>query len=106
MDETSITVEQTIRSNYHPKDEWKNESGIIRVRFLVNCQGQSDRYRLLELDFDLKEKKFSESLRAHVMSVAKQIQWPARRNNHQEIVDYYHHFTLRITNGQLSDVVQ
>ena len=105
MDETTQAVEQEFKGRFQTKDEWKNESGLIRIRFVVNCQGQSDRFRLLELDFDLNEKKFSESLRAHLLTVAKGIQWPARRAN-QQTMDYYHHFSIRITNGQLTDIIQ
>ncbi|MEI9918761.1 MAG: hypothetical protein WDO14_08155 [Bacteroidota bacterium] len=105
MDETPLLVAREFKSQFRTKDEWKNESGIIRVRFLVNCNGQSDRFRLLGLDFDLNEKKFSETLSAHVLSIAKNIQWPSRRVQ-QQTVDYYHHFSIRIVNGQLVDIIQ
>jgi hypothetical protein len=105
MDETPLLVAREFKTQFQTRDEWRNESGFIRVRFLVNCQGQSDRFRLLELDFDLKEKKFSETLSLHVLSIAKSIQWPARRAN-QQTVDYYHHFSIRIVDGQLADIIQ
>jgi hypothetical protein len=105
MDETPLLVTREFKSQFRSKDEWKNESGLIRVRFLVNCNGQADRFRLLGLDFDLREKNFSESLAAHVLSIAKSIQWPARRAN-QQTVDYYHHFSIRIVEGQLADIIQ
>jgi hypothetical protein len=105
MDETPLLVAREFKTQFQSKDEWKNESGLIRVRFLVNCQGQADRFRLLALDFDLEEKKFSESLSAHVLNIAKSIQWPARRA-YQQTVDYYHHFSIRIIDGQLVDIIQ
>jgi hypothetical protein len=105
MDETPLLVAREFKSQFQTRDEWKNESGLIRVRFLVNCNGQTDRFRLLELDFDLNEKKFSESLSAHVLNIAKSIQWPTRRAN-QQTVDYYHHFSIRIVDGELVDIVQ
>lgn len=105
MDETPLLVAREFKAQFKSKDEWKNESGLIRVRFIVNCQGQSDRFRLLELDFDLKDKKFNESLTAHVLNIARSIQWPARRAQ-QQTVDYYHHFSIRIVDGQLIDIIQ
>ncbi|MEJ0029443.1 MAG: hypothetical protein WDO15_03330 [Bacteroidota bacterium] len=105
MDETPLLVAREFKSQFQAKDEWKNESGLIRVRFLVNCNGQADRFRLLELDFDLNERKFSESLSAHVLNISKGIQWPSRRAR-QQTVDYYHHFSIRIVNGQLVDIIQ
>lgn len=105
MDETPLLVAREFKTQFQTKDEWKNESGIIRIRFLVNCNGEADRFRLLEVDFDINEKKFSESLSAHVLSIAKSIQWPSRRAQ-QQTVDYYHHISIRIVNGQLVDIIQ
>jgi hypothetical protein len=105
MDETPLLVDKEFKTRFKSQDDWENESGLIRIRFIVNCQGVADRYRLLELDPDLNEKKFSESLRAHVLSIAKGIQWPTRRAQNQT-VDYYHYFTIRIANGQLVDIIQ
>lgn len=105
MDETALTVDRDFKRKFTPMPEWKEENGIIRVRFIVNCNGQSDRYRLLELGFDLKEKQFSEGLRAHVLKVAREMQWPVRRAQ-QQTVDYYHYFSIRIVEGQLKDVIQ
>jgi hypothetical protein len=105
MDETAVGVAREIRSKFKSNDAWLNESGIIRVRFVVNCSGVADRFRALGLGFDLQEKQFSESLRSHILAIAKSIQWPMRRANDQT-VDYYHYFSLRISNGQLTDIIQ
>ena len=105
MDETSLTVAREFKTKFQSKDAWKNESGLIRIRFIVNCSGVADRFRLLELGPDLEERKFSDDLSAHVLNIAKGIQWPARRA-YQQTVDYYHYFSVRITNGQLVDIVQ
>jgi hypothetical protein len=104
MDETPINVNREVKAKFVPRAEWKGENGIIRVRFIVNCNGAADRFRLLELGFDLNEKQFSDDLRAHVISIAKEIQWPVRRAR-QQTVDYYHYFSIRITDGQLKDVI-
>jgi hypothetical protein len=105
MDETSIMVANELRARFKSRDSWKNENGIMRVRFLVNCSGIADRFRVLGLDFDLKEKQFNDELSAHVISISKGIPWPARRARDQT-VDYYHYFSIHIVNGELTDIVQ
>ena len=104
-DETPLVIDREIRTKFIPRDEWKSENGIITVRFVVNCNGQADRFRLTEMTFDLQEKKFNESLRAHILQIAKNIQWPARRTR-QQTADYYHYFNLRIIDGQIKDIIQ
>jgi len=105
QDETSLMVAREFRTKYKTNPAWKNENGLIRIRFMVNCSGAADRFRLLELDFDLKEKQFNNDLRAHILSIAKNIPWPTRRAYNQT-VDYYHHVSVRIVNGELNDIVQ
>ncbi|HZY77985.1 MAG TPA: hypothetical protein VFE50_00585 [Cyclobacteriaceae bacterium] len=104
-DETPLLVDREIRTKFTPRDEWKTENGIVTVRFVVNCNGQADRFRLTEMTFELEEKKFQESLRTHILEIAKSIQWPARRAR-QQTADYYHYFNLRIVDGQVKDIIQ
>jgi hypothetical protein len=105
MDETSITVAREIRSKFISKPGWEGESGIIRIRFIVNCNGVADRFRALTLDLALKEKPFSNDLTEHLIQIAKEVQWPVRRAR-QQTVDYYHYFSVRIVDGRLNDVLQ
>lgn len=105
MDETALSVDREFKMKFTPAPEWKDESGIIRIRFIVNCNGKADRFRILGLGFDLKEKQFSDNLNAHVIKIAREIQWPVRRAQ-QQTVDYYHYFSIRIADGQLKDVIQ
>lgn len=104
-DETSLAVDREFKSKFTPAPEWKDQSGIIRIRFIVNCNGKSDRFRLLCMGSDMKEKQFNEDLKAHVIKISKQIQWPVRRAQ-QQTVDYYHYFSIRIVDGQLKEVLQ
>lgn len=105
MDETVLSVEREFKAKFVAMPSWKDVNSIIRIRFLVNCNGQADRFRLLTLGFDLKEKQLSDDLRAHVLKIAKEIQWPVRRAQ-QQTVDYYHYFSIRVTDGQLKEVIQ
>lgn len=112
MDETAKAVSKELTSKYTYRDEWKNETGLIRVRFLVNCHGMSDRFRALGLDSDIKEKELSKSLTAHVIQLAKEFAWPVRRSQSSnkdaqtQTVDYYHFIVFNIKDGKLIEIVQ
>jgi hypothetical protein len=105
MDETSLTVERELKSNFRTHPNWSNQNAIVRIRFIVNCHGAADRFRVLALDFDLKQIEIDESLKAHLVSIARQLQWPVRRAQSRS-VDYYHYFSVKITNGRITDVMQ
>lgn len=104
QDETSLMVAKEFRTKYKYNEVWSRDSGIIRIRFIVNCNGAADRFRLLELDDNLKPAKFSDEFKAHIMTITKGIQWPTRRA-WQQTVDYYHYFSVRLSNGEI-EIVQ
>lgn len=104
QDETSIMVRKAFATRYTYNEVWANDSGIIRIRFVVNCSGIADRFRLLELDQHLKPGHFTNALKTHLMTITKSIQWPTRRAREQT-VDYYHHFSVRIDGGKI-EIVQ
>lgn len=103
-DETSLMVANAFRTQYQYNEVWSKDSGLIRIRFIVNCNGAADRFRILEVDQDMKPTQFTKELKAHLLAITKSIQWPARRA-HQQTVDYYHHISIRIHNGEI-DIVQ
>jgi hypothetical protein len=105
MDETALTVDRDFRSKFKSQPQWSEQNAIVRVRFIVNCHGIADRFRILPLDFNLKPVEMDDALRTHILTIAKEIQWPTRRAQSQT-VDYYHYFSIRITKGNLTDVIQ
>lgn len=103
-DETSLMVEREFRNRYHQNDTWSKETGLIRIRFVVNCSGVADRFRILEAGPDMQPAQLNSELKAHLVSIAKSIPWPARRGWDQT-VDYYHHVSIWIRDGKI-EVVQ
>lgn len=104
QDETSIMVRKAFATKYKYNEVWAKDSGLIRIRFIVNCNGVADRFRLLELDKNMKPAQFTNELKVHLMTIAKSIQWPTRRA-WQQTVDYYHHISVRIADGKI-EIVQ
>jgi len=40
----------------------KKETGPIRIRFIVNCEGETDRFRMIQSDPNYKEKVFDKNI--------------------------------------------
>ena len=82
-----------------------SESGYITVRFVVNCEGETDRFRVLQIDKSYQPTEFHSELVEDLLSFSKRLtDWlPAEyQGNHY---DYYQYLTFKITDGKVVDIL-
>ena len=83
----------------------KNETGLIRINFVVNCKGETDRFRLIAMDENYNEKIFAPSITRQLMNITKSLKgWKAKKIEGNEI-DYYQYLIFKIENGQLKEIL-
>ena len=83
----------------------KNETGLIRINFVVNCKGKTDRFRLISMNENYEEKVFDKSITDKLLSIAKNLKgWKGKRIREKEI-DYYQYLIFKIENGQLKEIL-
>ena len=83
----------------------KKQNGLIRIRFIVNCDGQAGRYRVLQSDYDYQEKVFEKEIVSQLLNITKGIEnWEVFKRN-EVPVDYYMYLIFKITDGQLTEIL-
>lgn len=93
-----------LKSKYQPISD-KKENGLIRIRFVVNCEGQAGRYRVLQSDYDYQEKEFEKEIVSQLLNITKGIEnWEVFKRN-EVPVDYYMYLIFKITDGQLTEIL-
>lgn len=95
-----------IRKNFDKKyvaPETK-ENGLIRIRFIVNCSGQTGSYEVLELDTDYREKNFDPRITSQILDITKSLdQWtPGSKKG--KVVDSYKFLTFKIRNSEIIEI--
>src|SRR5690606_1053083 len=50
------SILEEFRINYQPVQS--DDGGLIRIRFIVNCKGETDRFRVIAMNNQFEEKKF------------------------------------------------
>jgi hypothetical protein len=85
---------EKIKLNEHFRDalktkEQKDESGFLTIRFIVNCQGETGRYRVQGMDNDYKEKTFNENLTTQLLNLTKQLDDWIVGEYEGKVYDYY-----------------
>lgn len=98
-----IALINSFKDNY--KHVENKESGLIRIRFIVNCKGQTDRYRLISMDNNYQPKVFSESITTQLMTITKSLTGWKKLPDDTTPQDYYQYLIFKINNGHLIEIL-
>jgi len=98
------TIKKITNQLYKPVNK-AGENGLIRARFIVNCQGQAGAFEFLELDEHYEPKSFDPAISKQIKEITKGLQdWIAGKNDGGEAVDTYRILTYRLKDGQIVDI--
>ena len=99
-----VALKDTLFYMFKLNGTYKNVNGIITIRFVVNCKGETDRFRVKQVDTNYKEIIFSEKLVAHLLAITKQLdKWqPGKRDG--KAIDSYVHVNYLFENGILKHI--
>jgi len=98
--EAWMVVEQ-LKAGFQYDERFKG-SGYVTVRFVVNCKGETGRYRVLQVDDHYQPTEFSEPLLNHLLLLTKGLkEWKAGEYRGQRF-DSYEHIIFKIDEGRLA----
>lgn len=87
------------------KSKRNAQTGLIRIRFIVNCNGQTGRFRVLGMDRKYREKEFHSSITSELLRIVKSLnKWKPKSVN-GELVDYYQYLIFKIENGEILEIL-
>jgi hypothetical protein len=89
--------------NYKPSDTLHG-TGYVTIRFVINCQGKTGRFRVFELDANYQPIHFQPQITGQLLRLTKQLTgWqPAKYNN--RIMDSYQYIMFNIVNGRIRSI--
>lgn len=99
-----LAIIKVFRENYDA-DKAKKESGLIRIRFIVNCQGRTDRFRLIGMDEDYNIKQFDKSITNQLLEITQGLSgWKPKKVGgvHK---DYYQYLIFKIHEGNITKIL-
>lgn len=99
------TIERVFSKKYKmPKMD--GESGLVRIRFVVNCEGKAGRFRLLAMDSDYNEKSFHSGITDQLLQITKSLDgWKTFKRKNGKPQEYYQYLLFKIRNGQLIEIL-
>ncbi|MNK93491.1 hypothetical protein D3C87_1136530 [compost metagenome] len=99
-----VALEREFAKEYKSKFI-KNETGSIRINFVVNCNGKTDRFRLIAMDENYIEKQFESSITEQLLRITKSLKGWKGKQIQGHAIDYYQYLIFKIENGQLKEIL-
>lgn len=89
------------RQRFHPPPGMPGQTGYLTIRFIINCNGSTGRFRLYQLDSGYQPFRFSETITGQLLILARQLKgWqPARYKD--KVFDSYQYITFRLKKGRI-----
>lgn len=89
--------------NYQPVDT--DQSGYLRIRFLVNCDGKTGRFRLTQSDINYQEITFDKQITDQLLALTQSLDGWKTKYDAGQPVDYYQYLIFKIQNGHLTEIM-
>ena len=81
------------------------DSGLIRIRFIVNCKGETDRFRVTAMDENYKEKEFDTKITQQLLLICKGLTDWIPKQYEDKALDYYQYLIFKIQNGKIIEIM-
>lgn len=99
-----IAIHEHFQKGLKTKEK-KGETGVLTIRFIVNCSGQTGRFRIQGMDNNYNEKKFDDTITNQVLSLTRKLEgWMAGEIEGNKY-DYYQYLSFKIENGKLIEIM-
>ena len=99
-----IAINKYFGENFKGRNQI-GETGFLTIRFIVNCEGKTGRFRTEGMDDNYQTKKFNEGLENRILQLVKQMDgWVIGEISGQKI-DYYQYLTFKLENGKIIEIM-
>lgn len=99
-----VAIERIFEKEYN-SDKVPPESGLLRIRFLVNCKGESGRFRMISMDEEYAPKTFDSSITDQLMSITKSLDGWKQFTFRGVERDYYQYLIFKIKEGKIIEIM-
>ena len=89
--------------NYTPVES--DQCGYVRIRFMVNCKGETGRFRIIESDENYNEREFDKRITDQLLSITKSLDGWIGHTKKDKPQDYYQYLIFKINKGQIIDIM-
>lgn len=98
-------IKEHFYSNYNQVKSLKN-TGIVKIRFHINCYGESGDYRLEAYSLDYKNIELDIKITQQLVQLTKNLtEWIPAQDEDGNAINSHKFFAFRIIEGELIDIL-
>lgn len=97
-------IEALFQKLYRPVAAPK-ATGLIRIRFMVNCAGKTGRFRLIGMDENFQPLVFPKAISNQLLEITKKLDGWEKLPNAEEATDYYQYLSFKIEQGAIKEIL-
>lgn len=99
-----LAIEEDFQKKYKSVNV-KKENGWVRIRFVVNCNGESDRFRILIANYDYQPIEFDKNIISQLLNITKSLTGRIPKSVNGKKVDYYQYLIFKIKDGKIDEIL-
>lgn len=92
------------KNRYSFQNSFRGKSGYITIRFVINCKGETDRFRIFQIDENFKKMEFHPSLTGQFLELLKELKEWIPGKYQGAACDSYDQLIFKIEDGRLKEV--
>ncbi len=82
-----------------------SQSGLVRIRFVVNCKGETGRFRMQAMNWEYQPQEFDHQITNQLLSITKSLSGWKRLGSDSIEKDYYQYLIFKIDNGDIIEIL-
>lgn len=95
---------KAFEENYQPPVD-NQQSGWIRIRFIVNCKGETGWFRLISANKNFETQTFDQAVTEQLLSITKSLKGWKLMPDEIRPKDYYQYLLFKIENGKIIEIL-
>ena len=99
-----VELKRFFQKNFRAQKGSK-ESGYVTVRFIVNCEGKTGMFRIMQIGRDFQVKHFSKNLVSQLSGLVAQLDGWIVGEQDGKTFDYYQYLTFKIEDGTITEIL-
>ncbi len=96
-------LKEFIIKNYDKRSY--SDSGYLNIHFVINCKGETGRYKVYENNLDLEPYRFNNDLKDQLLELTRKLRPWNPNIIRGERVDSYIYISYKIKNGEIIEIL-
>ncbi|MGB0177485.1 MAG: hypothetical protein ACPF9D_09985 [Owenweeksia sp.] len=91
--------------DHYPGLDLHHDSGMLTIRFIINCEGKTGHFEMFENDLDFKPTSFHPKTCEQLLEITRELRnWRANQME-GSYRDSFMYITYRIENGKITEIL-